>query len=473
MKFMKIPNIIQIISNLLQSKNVKIIIVGGSVRDHFLKRPVKDYDIEVYGLTALDELIFILKQYGSVNLVGKSFGVLKFSYGGMEYDFSFPRKESKVAKGHCGFDVKVDGKLDFKTAARRRDFTVNALGYDVQSREFLDPFEGIKDIKEKKLRHIDSETFSDDPLRVYRAVQFSARFEYTLAKETLVLCRQMVKKNILNELPKERIYEEWKKLLLGSNKPSIGFELMRKLGILEKYFPELYALIGVPQSPKWHPEGDTWIHTMMSLDAMSKMCRSELLLFSNSDKQKLKFLFATLCHDLGKVFTTTIEKNGNIRAIGHEIAGLNPTKSLLFRLTNQDSFIQTLLPLVEHHLKPSQFYSSGAKSAAIRRLATKVNIEELVFVSRADFLGRSTEEALCGEYKAGDWLLDRAGELKVKTKALKCVVRGKDLMNLGFKPSLLFKSIMDEVYILQIDGKIASKEEAYVWIKKKYLKFKK
>ncbi len=481
MQFMKIPKIIHIISNALQRKNAKAIIVGGCVRDYLLQMPIKDYDVEVYGLATLDELASILTQYGSVNLVGKSFGVLKFSYEGVEYDFSFPRTESKVGDGHRGFDVEVDGNLDFKTAARRRDFTVNALGYDVQSGELLDPFDGIKDIKEKKLRHIDDATFVEDPLRVYRAVQFSARFGFELANETFLLCKQMVKEGMLEELAKERIYEEWKKLLLKSSKPSTGFELMRTLGILERYFPELHALVDVPQSPKWHPEGDVWVHTMMTLDAMHQELKiknapeqsdrcpwGEKL--KMKDKQKLKFLFAILCHDLGKAVSTTIDVKGNIRSIGHEITGLELSKSLMYRLTDEHTFIESLLPLVAHHLKPSQFYANGAKSAAIRRLATKVNIEELVLVAKADFLGRTTEEALYGDYKAGDWLLEKASKLNVKTKPLECVVQGRDLLDLGLEPSPLFKSIIDEVYTLQLAGTITSKEEAYAWIKKKYLK---
>jgi len=466
---MKLPTILHTISKVLKEHHARVVVVGGSVRDHFLQLPIKDYDVEVYGLATLDALASILVQYGSVNLVGKSFGVLKFSYEGEEYDFSFPRREFKVGEGHRGFDVEVDGNLDFKSAARRRDFTVNALGYDVQSREFLDPFDGIKDIKAKKLRHIDNETFLEDPLRVYRAVQFSARFGYVLAKETLVLCRKMVVEGMLEELAKERIYEEWKKLLLKSSKPSTGFELMRTLGILECYFPELYALIDVLQSPKWHPEGDVWVHTMMSLDEMSKICSLESSFPDNTNKQKLKFLFAILCHDLGKAVSTTTDEKGNIRSIGHEITGLELSKSFMYRLTDEHTFIKSLLPLVEHHLKPSQFYANGAKSAAIRRLATKVNIEELVLVAKADFLGRTTEEALHGEYKAGEWLLDRACELHVKTKPLECVVQGRNLIDLGLEPSPLFKSIMDEVYTLQLAGKIVSKEEAYSWIKKKYL----
>jgi len=272
---------------------------------------------------------------------------------------------------------------------------------------------------------------------------------------------------MLESLAKERIYEEFKKLLLKADKPSVGFELMRELGIVERYFPELGALVAVPQSPKWHPEGDVWIHTMMSVDAMATLCRSP---YPYTDKQKLKFLFAILCHDLGKATHTTIEEDGRIRAIGHEYAGLAPTKTLMARLTSEHDFIEGLLPLVEHHLKPSQFYANKAKASAIRRLATKVTIEELVVVAKADFLGRTTEEALAGVYHAGAWLLEKAKILKVENKPLDNLLLGRDLIALGFTPSDIFKEILDDVYRAYIDGALKHKEDALAYVKRKYLK---
>jgi len=458
----QLPKILKTISKTLQAQNAKAIVVGGAVRDHFLGLKSKDIDVEVYGLESLDALEAVLSEYGSVNLVGKSFGVLKFSYEGEEYDFSFPRRESKVGEGHRGFDVEVDGSMDFSMAAKRRDFTLNALGYAIEDEKFLDPFGGLEDIKAKCLRHIDDVTFIEDPLRVYRAVQFSARFGYALTEETLLLCKHMVEDGQLEELAKERVYEEWKKLLLKAKKPSIGFELMRELGILAHYFPELQALVGVVQSEKWHPEGDVWVHTMMCIDEM-------VSLLGNDKRLNLKYMFAILCHDLGKATHTTVDDDGRIRAIGHEEAGLEPTKSLMYRLSDEHDFIESLLPLVEHHLKPSQFYRGKSKASAIRRLATKVNIEELVCVARADFLGRTTEESLARVYHAGEWLLEKSKDLKVMNKPLDNVLQGRDLIALGFEPSPRFKEILDAVYILQMDAKVSSKEEAMDFVKRKYL----
>jgi len=458
---MKVPAILQTISEDLVSQHATAIIVGGAVRDHFLSLPVKDYDIEVFGLKNLEQLQAILSGYGSVNLVGKSFGILKLTCEREEVDFSFPRRESKSGSGHRGFDVTVDGEMSFEEAARRRDFTLNAMGYEISSGTFLDPFGGREDIAQQRLRHIDSETFIEDPLRVYRAVQFAARFGYRLATETETLCKEMVEKGLLDELPKERIYAEFVKLLLKAPKPSLGFELMRDLGIL-RYFPELEAIIDVPQNPKWHPEGDVWIHTIMALDRMQQQLSQ---ISVSSEKQKLKFLFAILCHDLGKATTTTIEGDGRIRSIGHEYAGITPTKSFLYRLTHAHDFIESILPLVEYHLKPSQFYAQGAKSAAIRRLATKVNIEELVLVAKADFLGRNTAEARSGIYEAGEWLLRQAETLQVAATPPAPLLQGRNLIALGLHPSPQFGEILNAVYEQQIEGKLQSQKEALAYVK--------
>ena len=454
---MKIPKIIKEISKELEERNAKAIVVGGSVRDHFLELPIKDYDVEVYGVESLEALESILAKYGSVNLVGKSFGVLKFAYDGEEYDFSFPRTEEKVGVGHRGFDVTCDGFLTFKEASLRRDFSINAMGYDVEEKRFLDPYAAKDDRQQKLLRHINDETFIEDPLRVYRAVQFCARFNYRLADETFLLCKQMVEQGMLEELPKERVYGEFKKLLLKSSNPSIGFELMRRLGIIKKYFPELDALIAVPQSKVWHPEGDVWVHTLMAVDKM-------VTLKIDEPKHDLKMMFGVLCHDLGKATHTQIRAD-RISAIGHEKAGVKLTENFLYRLTDEHDFINSILPLIEHHLAASIYFKSGAKDASIRKLSTKVNIEELVTVARADFLGRTTEASLSGIYEAGDWLLAKAKALKVYKKAPKPLLQGRDLIELGLEPSKDFKGLLNSVYLNQLEGHIEDKNAAIRYIK--------
>ena len=464
---MNLPKTLIKIANELVSQNAKAILVGGAVRDFLLHKELKDYDVEVYGLKSIEQLEQLLSKFGSVNLVGKSFGILKLRVGNIEYDFSFPRKEQKSGVGHRGFDVEIDGSLSFDEASKRRDFTINAMGYDIVENKILDPFGGQRCLDCKILKHIDDKTFIEDPLRVYRAIQFSARFELELHESTFKLCEEMVERGDLDDLSRERVYEEFKKLLLKSKKPSIGFNLMRELGIL-KYFPELEGLIGIPQSPIWHPEGDVWIHTMLAVDKMAlELTKDEYKELCERDR--LKYMFAILCHDFGKPSCTKFKDDGKITSIGHEEAGVEPTKSFLNRLTNDTKLINSILPLVEYHLRPSIYYQNNANASTIRRLATKVNIEDLVLVAKADKLGRTSESALSGEYPAGEWLLQRAKELSVDKKPAEPILLGRDLIALGFNPPPKFKDILENIYQEQIEGNVNTKNEAIELVKAHFL----
>lgn len=452
-----LPPIIKTISDEFIGLGYRCILVGGCVRDYFLDLPIKDYDVEVFGIENIENLEKNLCKFGKVNIVGKSFGVLKFVYGEHEYDFSLPRTETKSSAGHKGFDVVYNGKMDFKSAAIRRDFTINAIGYDMVSDEVLDPFNGLTDIKRKIVRCVSKDTFAEDPLRVYRAAGFCARFEFRIDKETLILCKDMVKKDEFVSLPKERIFAEFKKILLKSPKPSVGFELLRQMGVVN-YFPELYNIIDIPQSHIHHPDGDVWMHTMMVIDEMAK-------LKSGDEKLDLKLMLAALCHDFGKAIHTQIDGE-KIRAIGHEKAGIELIKDFLYRLTNEHDFIRSILPLVEYHLVPSMYFKNKVKDKTIRFLSTKVNISELLILSRANFLGSTTTEALSGVYEAGDWMEKKAKELGVLHGPPKCFLQGRDLIESGLEPSKYFGEILDKIYEKQLSGEIKSKEDAFLYLSK-------
>jgi len=453
---MNLPKELIEIAKYLDSLGFRAILVGGALRDFYLNIESKDFDIEVYNIDSLDTLAKVLSKFGPVNLVGKSFGVIKLKVNESEYDFSMPRREQKVAKGHRGFSVEVDGSLSFSEAAKRRDFTINAMGYDIVKKTLLDPYGGLRDLEQKRLHIVDKKSFVEDPLRVYRALQFAARFEFNLSKDTFALCKELVDGGALEELPKERIWEEFKKLLLKAKKPSIGLKLLRELGIL-KYFPELKALIGVKQEPSYHPEGDVWTHTLMVVDEMAK-------LKSGDEKEDLILLLAALCHDFGKPLTTKVI-DGKIRAFNHEEAGVEPTKRFLKRLTNQKDLINEVAKLVKYHLRPMQLFNGGAKASAIRRLATKVDIKLLERLARADYFGRGGTDK--SRFEAGEWLLKRAKELNVYNQPPKPLIMGRDLIELGLKPSKEFSKILKEAYEAQIEGLFSNKEEAINWLKER------
>lgn len=448
----KIPSVLEEILKELQKIGATPILVGGSVRDYFLNIPIKDYDIEIFGINSLEIIQNCLEKFGSVKLVGKSFGVLTLRVNEYDFDFALPRTETKTGNYHQDFEVITNANLSFKEAALRRDFTINAIGYDFFKQEFLDPFDGITDLKNKIIKHINDTTFIEDSLRVYRAVQFASRFDFEIDENTKKLCKQIVLNGDLIHLPKERIYEEFKKLFLKSSKPSIGFELLRELGVL-KYFQELEVLINCIQEPEYHPEGDVWIHTMMSLDEMARILKEEKV---EDEYRKLYLFYGILCHDLGKPFCTQ-EINGKITSHKHESLGIEPTISFLSKLTNEKKFIETVCSLVKNHLTPFQLYLAESSLKAIKRLSLKVNIEDLCLVCLSDCLGRTIpNKEKCP--KATSWLLTKAKELDIHNEPIKQLVLGRDLIELGFKPSKEFKEILEFAFDLQIDENMKKDE---------------
>ncbi|RXJ94445.1 polynucleotide adenylyltransferase [Malaciobacter molluscorum] len=457
----KLPKILIKILHSLQEIGAKPILVGGCIRDYFLDINSKDYDIEIFNIDKLEKIQSVLSKYGNVKLVGKSFGVLTLSVDNFEFDFALAREEKKVSSGHKGFEVVTSKNMSFEQASLRRDFTINSIGYDYFEDKILDPHNGLNDLKNGILRYVNKNTFEEDALRVYRAVQFCSRFNLKIEEKTFTLCQRIVDTQEFQELPKERVFEEFKKLFLKSTKPSIGFELLRKIDIL-KYFPEIKNLIGCIQDKQYHPEGDVWIHTLMCIDELARILdKSDI----TDEYRKLYLFYSILCHDLGKPFCTQ-EIKGRITSHKHESLGVEPTKQFLSKITNEKKFIEKIIPLVKNHLAPFQLYLANSSLKAVKRLSLKVNIEDLCYVCLADCLGRDIKDKeKCP--KAIDWLLTKAKELNIQNSALKPLVQGKDLINLGFKPSKEFKEILDFAMDLQIDENL-TKDEILVTINNKY-----
>ena len=421
--------------------------VGGWVRDRLLGRESKDVDIEVYGIEA-DRLRGLLAEIGPVNTVGQSFTVYKV--GGV--DVSLPRTESKRGRGHRGFVVTGDPRMSEEEAARRRDFTVNAIAWDPRRDAYIDPFGGREDLEAGRLRVVDPATFGDDSLRVLRGVQLAARFELAPDDATARLCRGIA----LDDLPAERIRGEMDKLLLQARRPSIGFQLALDLGVVDRLFPELRALVGCGQDPEWHPEGDVWVHTLMVVDqARARIDDLDL-------PQQLTLMLAALCHDLGKPATTEFI-DGRIRSRGHEEAGVPPTRAFLDRLDVHTlagyDVRQQVLGLVAHHLKPGMWHRAPQPvgDGAFRRLARKVDLELLALLSAADCLGRT------GDFDCAatmDWFLARARALGVEHEGPAPLLLGRHVLQLGLSPGPEIGRILKAVYERQLDGEVTSLEEA-------------
>ena len=397
----------------------RALLVGGAVRDLLLHldADIKDFDIEVYNLD-LETLEDLLRPLGKMSGVGKSFAVHKlFLDNGVDIDISLPRRDSKTGSRHGDFSVDADPYMSISEAARRRDFTINAILADPLTGQIFDPFHGVEDLKQKTLRIVDAETFVDDPLRILRAMQFVGRFDLVVDRQSQELMSSM--SDSLRHLSKERIYEEWRKLLLKSIRPSSGLQLGMDVGVFKALHPNFVTLTDTPQDPEKHPEGTVWEHTKLIVDNMADVARREQL----NDAEMWPLMLAALCHDLGKAKTTT-ERDGKIIAHGHDIASVSLTHNFLDSMTD-DKFVRShVLPLVQHHMRPmhlfrDKLHSQEIKDSVFRRLArdlSPANIRELAFLSEADAKAslESNEEQI---RTLVEWLVVKAESLGVDRQA--------------------------------------------------------
>jgi tRNA nucleotidyltransferase (CCA-adding enzyme) len=412
---LRFPPIVVKISNELDAIGGRAVAVGGFVRDYFLQLESKDLDIEIYNIDNLDVVRAVLLKYGNVSFVGRSFGVLKFSSNLLEIDFSFPRIEQNIGKKHNDFKVELKKNLTFKKASLRRDFTINSIGFDIIEKKFIDPHNGISDLKNKILRVTNIDTFKEDPLRVYRGVVFCARFDFSLEQKSKKLCIDMVNQDNLSHLPKERVYIEFEKLLLKSKKPSIGFRLMKSMGILRD-FPELNRL---------SLRDNIWNSLMISIDKMA--------ILKTGDNRLDIALFLS-------VVTSSFDEE---------------LRLFLARLTNDKKLVENILCLVKYQPLILDIYNSKEDSK-IEHLSLKVNITNLVLLGRAIFFGENGSD----DFVQGDYLLARAKKLGVDTKPNENFLNGKDLVLLGLKSGRVFGDILSHIYKMQLDGEIKSKKEA-------------
>ena len=432
----------------------RAMLVGGCVRDALMQRAAKDWDVEVYGVEPA-ALRALLEQIGSVSAVGEAFKVYKL---GSNLDVSLPRRERKQGRGHRGFIVAGDPHMTFAEAARRRDFTINAILRDPLTGEIIDPFGGRADIERRVIRAIAPETFIEDSLRVLRAAQFAARFEFEIEAQTVELCRTID----LTDLPAERIWGELEKMLLRARRPSIGFKWLQELGVTRQLFPELHALVGVPQESDWHPEGGVDVHTWLVVDQARK------LIDDLPYAKRVAVMLAALCHDLGKPATTEFV-DGCLRSRGHDEAGVAPTISFLdglkiHTLDNYDVRAQ-VVELVRLHLKPGEFYfkREQVSEGAFRRLARRCELDLLYRVARADSLGRNAEWVPRDKWFDAvpqEWFIARARELAVDRRPPEPLLMGRHLLEMGLPPSPRIGELTRAIYEMQLDGRIRTLAEA-------------
>lgn len=438
------------IEQLVRRNGGRTWLVGGCIRDLVLGRQPRDLDLEVAGLPP-GQLHALLSEQFSVQFVGKAFAVFKLQ--GLPIDISIPSRILPSSTTSIPTLVRqADPDISIDDALARRDFTINAMAWDPDTRELRDPFNGRDDLHARILRHA-SPQFAEDPLRVLRGMQLCARFEFTAALETVALCQTLSQDN----QPRERLWEAWKKLLLQGCKPSMGLHFLRDCGWL-RFYPELAALQDCPQDPLWHPEGDVWIHTLHCLDWFAGER-------SGNEEDDLIVGLAILSHDFGKPATTRQDYE-HITSRGHESAGEEPTRCFLERLTNQHDIIDGVLPLVLCHLRPRALYDAQASDSAVRRLARQVKrLDRLVRVARADHAGRPPK--VFDGFPAGEWLLSRAKQLDVAHQAPVPILMGRHLLELGVPAGPEMGRLLDECYEAQLDGEFATLEEGLMFAKHK------
>ena len=448
------PENVMTLARVIHDAGGRALLVGGCVRDALMGNEPKDWDLEVYQL-APERLREILDSFGSVNAVGEAFTVYKL---GHDLDISIPRRERKSGRGHRAFVIEGDPAMAVAEATRRRDFTINAILQDPLTGDLIDPFGGQRDIANGVLRAVSAETFVEDSLRVLRAAQFAARFDFQIEPETLALCRTMD----LGDLPAERVWGELEKLLLRAGRPSVGFNWLKELGALEKLFPEIQSLIGVPQDPLWHPEGDVFVHTLLAVD------RARELIDDLSYARQVTVMLATLAHDLGKPPTTEF-LDGHWRSRGHEEAGVEPATRFLDRINVHtiDGFDvrRQVISLVREHLKPGEFYKKRDEvgEGAFRRLARRCEPELLYLVAKADSLGRNADWVPRDKWygsEAQEWFLQRVKELDVVQRPPDPILLGRHLLELGLQPGPRMGEITRAVYEMQLDGRVRTLDKA-------------
>lgn len=422
----------------------EIFLIGGSVRDELLGKPLKDLDLVIRHI-AMDDLVATLKKHGKTNLVGKSFGVIKFRPKEMpeiELDIALPRTEMSTGTGHKDFEVSFDPHLPLEEDLRRRDFTINAIAQNLQTGIIIDPFGGQKDLKEGLIRTVFEASFLEDPLRLLRAVQFAARLKFKIEARTF---DEMIRHaGLIRTVAKERIIEEVRKLFLAE-KPSVGFDLMRDTGLLQIVFPDVWQMIGVTQPNKNNE--DVYTHTMKVLNAAR--AAEELVRPGN-----LEIMFAALFHDAGKPKTRreNDEDEKSVTFYNHQLVSTGIAWRWLndFRATAIGVNPSHICHLVKHHMfETKEFHNDRA----LRRFINKVgkdNVIDLLDLRLADKKGGRFPNKVYGIMKLREKIQEEI-EKKPPFTPKDLALNGHDIMELGFKPGPVIGEIQKFLMEIVLD----------------------
>ena len=413
--------------------------VGGTIRDRFISEHAgvtiepKDHDYVVTGIP-INDLIEILRQIGKIDLVGQSFGVIKFRPDSKKesYDIALPRKEKSTGEGHRDFEVDFDHNLPIEEDLGRRDFTINAMAVDLEKDEVIDPYNGVQDIMDQRIGVVFPRAFEEDPLRMLRAVQFAARFKFRLTDETMASIREHAEK--IKTVSGERIFEEIKKIMNKAEFPSIAFKLMKSTGLLKHIFPELQTTVGVDQPAKFHSQ-DVFGHILHAVDSVPST--------------KLHTRMAALFHAIAKPQTRS-DVDGEIHFYQHEHMAEATIRKVLNRWRAPSDLINQVARLVHNHMFDATFDMSRR---AIRRLSKRVGedlIHELIDLRMGD--RRASGKAFLSMGKIGHLRKIVDEELAEPAFSVKHLhFSGKDMIEMGMEPGPAFKEILNNLLELVMD----------------------
>jgi putative nucleotidyltransferase with HDIG domain len=460
-------------------KNVYL--VGGTIRDYLLYKkvdPNQDIDLVVID-HSYDDIEKKLSRYGRTNTVGKSFAVVKFTRDGHNFDISIPRRDVKKEQhshSHKNFIIDFGSHVKLEEDLQRRDFTCNSMAMRLFDNKLVDPFNGVRAIKDRKIIMTGPDTFFDDPLRILRCARFSSVHRFSIDHSIYARSKTVE----LNELSKERIQEELFRTLLESDRPSLGLNEYFKLAILEKIFSPLFKLTMTIQDSIFHPERDeyghhsVWAHTLITVDVARKVSR----MFELDVENTLALLLAALLHDVGKPSTTKWEFKRNrmtVTSLLHDSRGTKIAERFLtgLKIETRSGFPlrSTILTLIKNHHRIYDLYRNKEEIGfkAISRIVKDLDGHDFL-LALLDFSDRQSRKSRPLSFSRLDrvskWFLEKKDELNISKESIKPLVRGRDLLDLGIPPGKKMGELLKKLYELQLDGEFNTREDGLIAFKK-------
>jgi poly(A) polymerase len=425
-----------IIVKRLRERGHESYLAGGCVRDMLLNKAPQDFDITTSAKP--DEIQAI---FNHTVPVGAQFGVILVILDGQPFEVATFRHDGPYLDGRRPSQVRY-GSL--KEDILRRDFTINGMVYDPIDDRVIDCVEGRRDLERRMIRAIGDaqQRFAEDRLRMIRALRFAASLDFTIEEKTFAAIRGLA--HDITAISWERIGDEITRILTESG-PRKGFELLDATGLLKVLLPEIEAMKGVEQSPDYHPEGDVFTHTLLTL--------------SHLDAPSETLAYGCLLHDVGK--PVCIRRDGErLTFYGHTEKGAEMAVEILRRLKRSRTTWERVAYLVRNHLRHTQ--APHMRLSTLKRFLGEDGIDELLKLTRIDALSAN------GDLQYYRFCAQKLGELKQEEIHPEPLLRGRDLIEMGFTPGPMFQRILKQVEEAQLGGELRDREQAREWVNRNY-----